>query len=148
VRTFIKLDLPLKVFGKGFAGYGGELMKIAGNNIEFLGEISDSEKFELMRNAKAYVFAAEDEDFGITPVEVMMVGTPVITYKSGGVLETVIENISGIFFDTLKIGSLSLAITKFGTIKFDKSVIIKHAEKFSGGHFDREIKEFISKIGV
>src|SRR3989344_3384155 len=96
VNACIELNVPLKVFGKGFAGYGEELEAVAYssseersdesrsssyessrraslartiNNIEFLGEVSDEKKWELMRNAKAYIFASEDEDFGILPVE-------------------------------------------------------------------------------
>ena len=119
-------------------------------NIQFLGEVSDEEKLELMGNAKAFVFAAEDEDFGITPVEAMSVGTPVIAYRSGGVVETVIENPSagsgsatGLFFDNLSIESLSKAIQQFEKMKFDKETIIKYAQKFSKERFKKEIKEFV-----
>ncbi len=153
VMTFTKLRIPLKIFGKEFAGYGDSLRRIAGKNVDFLGEISDEEKLDLMKNAKAYIFAAEDEDFGITPVEAMMVGTPVIAYKSGGVIETVVDPsagsgqvATGVFFDRLSAGPLTMALNKFKTIDFDKNAIIKHAKKFSAENFDRELKKFISKV--
>ncbi|MEK7186174.1 MAG: glycosyltransferase, partial [Patescibacteria group bacterium] len=98
VETFSKLNMPLKVFGRGFAGYELEIkskVKSQKSKVEFLGEVTDEEKLELMKNAKAFVFASEDEDFGITPVEAMGVGTPVIAYRSGGVLETVVDPSAG-----------------------------------------------------
>ncbi len=146
VMTFTKLRLPLIVFGKEFAGYGASLRRLAGKNVQFVGEVSDGEKIELMKGANAYIFAAEDEDFGITPVEAMMVGTPVIAYKSGGVMETVEEEKTGIFFDTLSVGSLTMALNKFKKVSFDKDVIIKHAQKFSAKNFDSQISNFISKV--
>lgn len=146
VWTFTKLKLPLVVFGKEFAGYGAEIRKMAGENIEFVGEISDAEKLELMRNARAYIFASEDEDFGITPVEAMAGGIPVIAYKSGGVLETIIDEKTGVFFNRLSVGDLTAAINKFQNLNFDKNVIIEHARKFSAENFDRKVKAFVSKV--
>jgi glycosyltransferase involved in cell wall biosynthesis len=151
VETFEKLGLSLKVFGRTFANQASNFDLPAGearlqtSSIDFVGEVSDEQKIELMRNAKAYIFAAEDEDFGITPVEAMSVGTPVIAYKSGGVLETVLEEKTGLFFDVLKPGSLTLALNKFNILKFDKKFIIKHAEKFSKERFKKEIESFVNK---
>ncbi|MCL5438860.1 MAG: glycosyltransferase [Patescibacteria group bacterium] len=144
IETCTKLNLSLKVFGKSFAGYGKELRLVAGSNIEFVGEISDEEKLELMGNAKAYIFASEDEDFGITPVEAMSVGTPVIAYRSGGVLETVIEGKTGVFFDELTMDNLSKAIKKIQNTKINPADCINQAQKFSKGRFKREIKDFVN----
>lgn len=149
IKTFEKLNLPLKVFGREF---GGEQLTINNShltNIEFLGEVSDKEKMILMKNAKAFVFAAEDEDFGITPVEAMSVGTPIISYKSGGVLETVVDGKTGLFFDELTVESLSKAVREFGRTKFDRKLIAEHAQKFSKDRFKKEIKQFVeSKLRV
>lgn len=141
VKTFAKLGLSLKVFGRSFANSPNSLMTKS-PNIQFLGEVSDEEKLELMRNAKAFVFASQDEDFGITPVETMSVGTPVIAFASGGVLETVTSS-TGLFFDKLSIESLSQAIKQFEKMKFDRLLIISHAQKFSKERFKKEIKEFV-----
>ncbi len=153
VETFARLKLPLKVFGRGFAGYELELKSKAKSKVEFLGEVSDEEKLELMKNAKAFIFASEDEDFGITPVEAMSVGTPVIAYRSGGVVESVIEGNpsagsgrqkpTGIFFDELSIESLSKAIKEFNKMKFNIENCINQAQKFSKERFKKEIKEFV-----
>ncbi|MEK7534628.1 MAG: glycosyltransferase [Patescibacteria group bacterium] len=170
VRACRELGVPLKVFGKGFGGWGEEIdtqsrhsgkpkvhpespivqsdsgqARMTSSNIEFLGEIRDEEKLELMRNAKAYIFASEDEDFGITPVEAMMCGTPVIAYKSGGVVESVIQGKTGLFFDELTIESLIAAIKQFNNLTINSADCINQAEKFSKERFKREIKEFVEK---
>lgn len=147
-----KLNLPLKVFGKEFAGYGKELRSLAGKNVEFLGEVTDSEKFKLMAEAKAFIFPAEEEDFGITPVEAMGVGTPVIAYRSGGVVESVVDPsagsgqaATGVFFNELTVESLVKAIKQFNNLTIESSDCISQARKFSKERFVREIRNFIKK---
>ena len=151
VKAFNENGLKLKIFGKGFAGYEEELKKLANENIEFLGEVNDEEKLELMRNAKAFIFASFDEDFGITPVEAMGVGTPVIAYKSGGVKETVVDGKTGLFYEENTPESLNTAIEKFEILRRaslaqdDKmrKDCIKQAEKFSKDRFKKAIEKFV-----
>lgn len=140
--------MPLKVFGKTFAGYGDELRSLAGPTIEFVGEVNDEAKLELMQNAKAYIFASEDEDFGITPVEAMGTGTPVIAYASGGVKETITDGKTGVFFDELSIDSLIKAIQQFNNSTISSSDCIKQAQKFSKERFTKEVKLFVQKISA
>ena len=144
----------MKVFGRSFANSSNDLTTQS-PNIQFLGEVSDEEKMELMVGAKAFVFASEDEDFGITPVEAMSVGTPVIAYRSGGVVESIVDPstssgrfATGMFFDELTVESLSKAIKEFEEMKFNREKIAKYAQKFSKERFIEEIKEFVeSKLG-
>lgn len=147
IDVFAKNNLPLKVFGKAFSGFGNEIKaKIKNNpNIEFLGEVTDEEKIKLMAGAKAFVFASEDEDFGIIPVEAMALGTPVIAHRSGGVLESIIEGKTGIFYDGLTLDSLAKAILKFQTLKLKPADCVKQAQQFSKARFKQEIKEFVEK---
>jgi glycosyltransferase involved in cell wall biosynthesis len=145
IQAANKLKLPLVVFGKGFAGYGKELEKIAGKTIKFVGEVSETEKIKLMSQAKAFLFCAEEEDFGITPVEVMSVGTPVIAIKSGGVKESVVEGKTGIFFEESSVNSLVSAIKKFEKTKIDSEDCIKQSFNFSKEYFDRNIKKIVNK---
>lgn len=152
IRTFLKNGLPLKIFGKSFGGYEkeiGDLLKEKGSNVEYLGEITDEEKDRLMKGAKAFIFASEDEDFGIIPVEAMMNGTPVIAHKSGGVLETVIDGKTGLFFDEFTVESLNTAIKKFNDLNHQsmRENCIKQARKFGKERFEKEIKEFVDKVG-
>ncbi|MDP3941836.1 MAG: glycosyltransferase [bacterium] len=153
VDACLELDVPLKIFGKSFAGYGDELKSQIANlprrqagrklQIEFLGEVTDEEKWELMRSAKAYINASEDEDFGILPVEAMAAGTPVIAYRSGGVKETVVDGETGLFFEELTMESLTRAIKKFEKMKFNAKSCWKRAELFSKEQFMKQIEAFL-----
>ena len=148
IKTFEKNKLSLKVFGRSFGGLKLNESRITNHEsrIEFLGEVSDEEKLELMRSAKAFIFASEDEDFGITPVEVMAVGIPVIAYRSGGVLESVLQNRTGLFFDELTVESLSRAIKQFNNLIIKPEDCIFQAKNFSKERFKKEIKDFVEKV--
>lgn len=138
--------IPLKIFGKGFAGYGEELRSLAGGNIELLGEVSDEEKQELMRHAKAFLIAAEDEDFGMVPVEAMSFGTPVIAYNGGGLRESVVEGKTGVFFDELTADCVILAINRFEKMEWNPQTCRKHAEAFSKKRFEAEITKVVQGV--
>src|SRR3989344_1062873 len=140
---------------KGIAGFDEELKSMAGKNIEFLGEVTDIERQELMANAKAYVFASFDEDFGITPVEAMAAGTPFIAYRSGGVRETVVDPstssgqvATGIFFDENTPDAINEAIKKFEKAKISSDECRKQAEKFSSEVFDKKILDFVNSLTI
>lgn len=146
IDAFLKNKKPLKIFGKGFAGFEEKLLSKIKNkptSIEFVGEVKDEEKLSLMATAKAFVFASFDEDFGITPVEAMSVSTPVIAYKSGGVKETVIDGKTGVFYEPNTSDALNSAINKFEKMKFSSEDCRRQAEKFSSKNFDKKISEII-----
>lgn len=147
IKAFTQLGYPLKVFGGTFASYGLEqFKKDAGKNIDFLGEVTEKEKWHLMKNAKAFIFPSEQEDFGIIPVEAMAVGTPVIALNQGGVKETVIDGKTGIFFDERTPESLVLAVKRFEKLRIKSSDCIAQAKKFSKERFKKEIVEYIQNI--
>ncbi len=156
IKAANELKVPLKIFGKGFAGYGEELKEMAGPTVEFLGEVSDGEKLALMKDAKAFFFAGEDEDFGIVPVEAMGQGTPVIAYKSGGVKETVIDpsassgqvGPTGVFFDELHVESIKTAVKKFEKLKIRSEDCIKQAEKFDKKHFVERMESIVKSYEI
>ncbi len=142
IETFNELGLPLKIIGSGQEEK--KLKRIAKSNIEFLGWKSDAQLKNYYARCKAFIFPT-DEDFGITPVEAQSTGRPVIAYKKGGALETVIEGITGIFFDEQTVDSLSEAIDRFDKMSFDKNSIRKHAEKFNRDNFKEKIRIFIEE---
>lgn len=147
IKAFTKLGLPLKVFGGTFASYGLEqFKKNAGKNIEFLGEVSEKKKWELMRGAKAFIFPSEQEDFGIIPVEAMAAGTPVIALNQGGVKETVINGKTGLFFEERTPESLVKAVLKFEGMKFKQEDCINQAKKFSKERFKASIMNYVLSI--
>jgi glycosyltransferase involved in cell wall biosynthesis len=126
-------------------GEGPEMKKIkstAGRNVEILGHQSDDVIRNLMGQAKAFLFAAE-EDFGIVVVEAQAAGTPVIALGKGAALETVKRDQTGLFFNEQTIGSLIDAIERFEMRDFDPAAIRSHADKFNRERFKREFKQFV-----
>ena len=138
-----QLKVQLKIVGKG--GEEVHLRGLAGPTVEFLGEISDEELHTLYAQSKALIFSAEDEDFGIVPVEAMGYGVPVIAHRSGGVVESVIEGKTGVFFDELTVDSVVKGIKHLNDIYHlsMREVCIKQAQKFSKERFQKEIALFV-----
>ncbi len=130
-------------------GDGPEMTKVrakAGSNVELLGYQPDSVMRSLMQQARAFVFAAE-EDFGIVPVEAQACGTPVIAFGKGGARETIVPGVTGLFFEKQTPESLAAAVDQFeaGSDSFDPVVIRRNAERFSVDRFRREFGEFVEK---
>jgi glycosyltransferase involved in cell wall biosynthesis len=144
IQACNQLKVKLKIFGRDFSGVSEELKKIAGPTIEFLGEIDNETRSKLYKEAKAFIFSAEQEDFGMVPVESMAYGCPVIAYKSGGVTETVVENKTGVFFDKPTGQSCADAIQKFQKLKIKPSDCISRAAEFSTEKFISKIKNLIN----
>jgi glycosyltransferase involved in cell wall biosynthesis len=116
--------------------------------VEFLGSVSDEELTLLYTNAKALIFSALDEDFGMVPVEAMAAGTPVIALAQGGVKETVIDGKTGVLVDEPTVESLINAIRRFERLSKGKDWIKeckKQAEKFSKEEFQRKLKKFVEE---
>ena len=134
-------------------GDGEQMAKIrskAGRNVKFLGHREPEELREYMQNAKAFVFAAE-EDFGITPVEAQACGTPVIAYGRGGVKESVIgldrDRPTGVFFGSQTVESIRDAIFEFEDLS-DRILPIdcrENAMRFSTERFQREFLFFVKQ---
>lgn len=129
-------------------GNGPELNRIknlAASNIEFLGYKEDQELKDLMQHAKAFVFAAE-EDFGITVVEAMACGTPVVALNKGGTAETVLNQKTGILFESQTTESIKRAIVEFeekGNL-FNPEIISGHAQQFSRNIFEKRMLDFVN----
>ncbi|MCL4360517.1 glycosyltransferase [Patescibacteria group bacterium] len=105
-----RLNLPLKIVGTG--SEEACLKSMAGPTVEFLGSVSDEELDSLYERAKALIFCALDEDFGMVPVEAMAHGVPVIGLAQGGVLETVLDGRTGVLFKEPTVMSLISAIKR------------------------------------
>lgn len=141
IKAFNKLRMPLKIIG---TGEDKLLKKIAGPNIEFLGFVSDKEKAKYLSHCKAFIHPQE-EDFGITPIEAMASGRPVIAYKKGGATETVIDGLTGKFFKNQTAEDLAEAVLKFNLNEVKPQKIREHAQKFSKEQFKKNIKDFVQE---
>ena len=142
-------DKKLKIVGTG-----PDQKKIAdlvatAANIEYLGFVEDAGLVSLMQNAKAFVFAAE-EDFGIIPVEAQACGTPVIAYGRGGSLETInglgSESPTGVFFAEQSTAAVIAAVAQFEA----QTVITpencrQNALRFSVSRFRTEFTQFVEQ---
>jgi len=143
VRAATELGIPLKIAGKGSAMK--ELQAMAGPNVEFLGHIPYEELPPLVAGCRAFLYSAV-EDFGIAPVEAMAAGRPVIAYAGGGLLETVVDGQTGIFYHEQTPEALIAAIRGFRDQGFDPDVISAHAERFSEESFRASILETAERL--
>jgi len=142
VESFNQLGLPLKIIGDG--PERKKLEKKAKSNIEFIGLVDDGKLKDYYAHCRAFIFPQE-EDFGITAVEAMAAGRPVIAYQAGGALEIVQEGITGLFFKEQTVDCLIETIRKFKSSDFNPQIIREKAMEFDQEKFKERIKEFINK---
>ena len=140
VQACTQLDLPLTVVGNG--PELNNLIKLAGPTITFATATSDEQVVRHMQTAQAFLFASED-DFGITPIEAMAAGTPVIAYRAGGALDYVKPGVTGDFFDKQTAESLSKTLKNFKPSKYDSRAIQKAANRFSADNFIAAINKVL-----
>ena len=139
VLAFNHIDLPLVVMGSG--PMEKKLKKTAHKNVRFLGWQSDALVREIMQGARALIHP-QVEDFGMTIVEAMASGTPIVAYRDGGALETVEDGVSGVFFDDPDPIALADAVRRLREEKFDSERIRASAQRYTLEQF----RESIGKV--
>lgn len=145
VSAFTRMKKRLVVIGTGPALE--KLKADAGPTIEFLGRASDEVVEERVAKCRALIFPGE-EDFGMAPVEVAAAGRPTIAYRAGGAVETVIDGVTGVFFDEQTTESLIDAVNRFERQDWDAAVIRRHAEGFGSDVFRDRFTDFLRRIGA
>lgn len=142
VEACNKLKKPLHIIGTG--DDKERLQSLAGPTVKFLGFLSDQEIAVELMNCRALLFPGVD-DFGLTPVETMASGRPVIAFAEGGATETVIDGKTGILFQEQSVDGVIDGIRKLDKIinKLDAKEIRKHSEKFSKIEFQKNLKHVI-----
>lgn len=142
IEAFNKIGLPLIIIGDGNIRY--QLEKISRPNIQFLGILPDEEILSYYRRAQAVILPGL-EDFGIVPIEAQSCGTPVIAFKGGGALETIIENQTGEFFYPQTKEALIEKIKTFDRSKYNPKFLHNHATKFDKEIFKKKMKMFVEE---
>ncbi len=141
IKVFNAIKRPLIIVGDG--PERKNLQKMAGPNVRFLGLLSDYKLPKLYRRAQAVIFPQE-EDFGLVPLEAMASGRPVIAYKGGGALETMVDDTTGIFFEMQTEIDLALAINRFCQSDFNSELIRAHTLKFDKKIFKQKMLNMIN----
>jgi glycosyltransferase involved in cell wall biosynthesis len=140
IQAFNRLKLPLKIFGTG--PELRKLQKMSKDNIEFLGRITEEEKKVLLQKAQAFIHP-QLEDAGVTPLESLASGRPVIAYAQGGAMETITAELTGLFFKKQSWESLLHTVLSFKEKQWDGNVIRENSIKYSTDNFKKSIKEFV-----
>jgi len=135
-----RLQLPLVIIGGGRDE--NRLKSIAGPTIRFMGRLSDEEVLHYYAHCRAFILPGE-EDFGITPLEAQASGRPVIAYAAGGALASVIDSVTGTFFQKQNVESLVEVLESFDERRYDPQTIRNHALEFDKPRFHRRILQFI-----
>ena len=141
IEAFNRLRVPLKIFGEGPAK--SRLADLAKSNIEFLGFCSREKLAAAYAKCLAFI-QPQEEDFGITAIEAMASGRPVIAYRAGGAIETIKAGESGIFFEEQSWEALADTVVRFEPSSFDSAVIRRQAENFSEEVFRNKLRNIIN----
>jgi glycosyltransferase involved in cell wall biosynthesis len=142
IEVFNQLKRPLKIIGDGREKK--RLSKMAQKNIEFLGELTDEELLGYYQKSRAVIFPHE-EDFGLVPLEAQASGRPVIAYRKGGALETVVEGKTGLFFEPQTKVALTKVLKQLEKVQFKPEAFQTNLAKFNQEKFKKEFKKAIEK---
>ena len=147
IRAAVRAGVKLVVAGDGRDAANCRKLAADGD-VTFTGRVSNDELRSLYRRARAMVMPGE-EDFGITPVEAMACGTPVIALGVGGALDSVIDGVTGKFVakadDAEMVSAFAEAFASFDGADFDDTKIRLHAEQFSRGAFRRKMASVVAQ---
>jgi glycosyltransferase involved in cell wall biosynthesis len=142
VEACTRLGKPLIIIGEG--PDRKRLESLAGPTVIFMGRMPDDQVAYYMQQCQGFIFPGI-EDFGITPLEANASGRPIIAFKGGGALDTVVPGVNGIFFERQTADSLVDALKEMNQISWDPSTIRNHAEQFSEAIFIQTFTQFIEK---
>lgn len=138
VKALNTLGYQLKIIGTG--SEAGRLKRIARDNIEFLGNLTDEELLSYYQRCSAVIFPQE-EDFGLVPLEAQACGKPVIAFAKGGASETIIKGVTGEFFYSQTAEELIKVLKRFRPEKYLPERCCRQAQKFSLDKFLKIFKE-------
>lgn len=144
IEAFNGLGWPLWIMGDGPERQRLESQALP--NIRFLGHVSDEERSRLMSEARAVIVAAL-EDYGLVPIEANLSGTPVIAYGAGGVLDTQVPGLTGIFFHQQTPDAILNALLEASKMEWDHAGMRDHALKhFTEAVFFKKIEQVLDQV--
>jgi len=143
IEAFERIGKRLVVIGKG--PLFERLAARRSPNVELLGFVSKARIIERLSRARSLILPGV-EDFGITPLEAMALGTPVVAYGEGGVLDSVMDGTTGIFFRDATVEALGNAIVEAESRRWDRTAIRAHAATFSRARFDDEFRAELQRV--
>ena len=145
VGSFAGADRKLVVVGRGPEAAAIERMKTP--NVMMLSDLTDAQMAWLYQSCRALV-AASYEDFGLTPIEAGVWGRPTVALRWGGFLDTVRENVTGVYFDQPDADSIAGALDRFETMKFDPDTIRHHVEQFTEERFAEKLYAAVDDLAA
>ena len=146
-----RIELAMQAAGRlviiGDGPMRQSLERQAGPNVSFLGAVSREVIIDRLSRARSLILPGV-EDFGITPLEAMALGTPVVAFREGGVLDSVVEGQTGIFFDQPVVHSLRRALEEAGGRVWDRQAIRERAATFSRARFHQEFMDTLRQVAA
>ena len=149
LAPYKRLDLaidagrPLVIIGDG--PMRTRLQRRAGPNVTFLGSVTREVILDYVSRARTLLLPGV-EDFGITPLEAMALGTPVVAFRAGGALDTVVDGRTGIFFDEPVVHSIRAALDRAAAQNWNREEIRRHAAEFSRAHFEQQLMNLLQQV--
>jgi glycosyltransferase involved in cell wall biosynthesis len=143
VQAFTALKRPLLVAGDGRDR--ARLEHLAGPTVQFVGRVPDADLPALVAGCRAFIFPGL-EDFGITPVQALAAGRPVIALAGGGALDIVQDGANGVLFPSPGVDELCAAVERFEGMDFDPAAVRRSAERFDRGRFEEEMRAFLKTV--
>jgi glycosyltransferase involved in cell wall biosynthesis len=147
IEAFNKMGRPLLIAGSGRDRE--RLESLAGPTVQFLGFVPDEQLPDLLARCRAFMWPGE-EDFGISPLQAMAAGRPVIAYGAGGALETVVAGgdpatSTGAFFTEQSVAAIIGAVERFDPSAVSPAFIRRHAEQFDVSVFTHRLQTFVAQ---
>jgi glycosyltransferase involved in cell wall biosynthesis len=143
IKAAALANVPLLVAGTGPAE--ATLRELArGTTTTMLGYVSDDRVNDLLGGARAAILPGE-EDFGLVPLEAAACGRPAIAYRGGGALETIVEGVTGEFFDSPSADSLAQVLRSFDERRYDARGLRAHAEAFAPQKFIERLRAIVEQ---
>lgn len=145
VRAFANTDRRLVVVGHG--PEGAHIERIKTPNVAMLSALTDAQMAWLYHSCKGLI-AASYEDFGLTPIEAAVCGKPSVVLRWGGFLDTVIEGVTGMYFDRPEPDAIADAVNRFEAVSFDPDKLRAHAERFTEQRYAESLYAAVDKLAA